>query len=332
MVSDDRIPYSHLFVNPLFNFLWTFLTTNANQCIFCKKALDKFSSDSINLYWNIPFDKNCKEVLIVKTDKTAENKYIIPSVEKAFAVLEHILLSEAGCSFNEIMGELHLPKTTAFTILNTLCHCGYIEKNSDKLYVPTIRTYSLGVNAKNFILKNHVFTQALEHLRDTTRFTTFLSIYDNGEKVTVEKADGFGAFIFRAYVGERTNLNTSAAGKAIAAYLEPGELELVISKGLKRMTENSICDEKEFCAHLAMIRQQGYSLDNGEDDVSLRCLGMPVFMSGGSIFGSVSISTTKENLPLEKIRTYVDILRVTAELISTRLGFSGSYTQRLSRP
>ena len=147
----------------------------------------------------------------------------------------------------------------------------------------------------------------------------------------MEKADGFGAFIFRAYVGERTNINTSAAGKAIAAYLDPGELELVISKGLKRMTENSICDADQFSQHLQLIRQQGYSLDNGEDDVSLRCLGMPVFMSGGSIFGSVSISTTKENLPLEKIGSYVDILRGTAEQISARLGFTGNYSQRLSQ-
>ena len=268
----------------------------------------------------------------METAKKPENKYLIPSVEKAFAVLEHVLLSEDGCSFNQIMDELRLPKSTAFTVLNTLVHCGYIEKNSDKLYVPTIRTYSLGVNAKNAILKNHVFTRALENLRDATRFTSFLSIYDNGEKVTVEKADGFGAFIFRAYVGERTNINTSAAGKAIAAYLDPGELELVISKGLKRMTENSICDADQFSQHLQLIRQQGYSLDNGEDDVSLRCLGMPVFMSGGSIFGSVSISTTKENLPLEKIGSYVDILRGTAEQISARLGFTGNYSQRLSQP
>jgi len=271
-------------------------------------------------------------VQIVETAKKPDNKYRIPSVEKAFAVLEYILLSDGGYSFNDIMDELSLPKSTAFTVLNTLVYCGYIEKNSNKLYVPTIRAYSLGVNAKNSVLKSHIFTGALEDLRDATRFTSFLSIYDNGEKVTVEKADGFGAFIFRAYVGERTNLNTSAAGKAIAAYLDPGELELVISKGLKRMTENSICDAEEFCRHLQLIRSQGYSLDNGEDDVSLRCLGMPVFMNGGSIFGSVSISTTKENLPLDKISAYVDILRNTAEQISMRLGFNENYSERLTAP
>lgn len=267
----------------------------------------------------------------METDENKKGKYVVPAVEKTFAVLEHIIGSENGCSFNEIIDRMSLPKTTAFTVLNTLVYCGYIEKNKDKLFVPTIKTYSLGIQAKNAILKSHMFVRALENLRSATGFTAFFSIYDNGEKVTVEKVDGYGAILFRAYIGERANLNTSAAGKAMAAYLSDDELDLVFSKGLKKVTDNSICDEKDFLSQLELIREQGYALDNGEDDISLRCLGMPVFMSGDRIFGSVSISTTKENLPLEKISSYLSILRMTAENISLKLGFKGNYEQRQRR-
>lgn len=270
-----------------------------------------------------------QKVEVIKMDKEKSEKYVIPTVSKAFAVLEHIIESGTGCTFNQIIEELDLPKTSAFTVLNSLIYCNYIEKSSDKLFVPTIKTYSLGVQAKKFIIKSHLFIRTLEDLRNATGFTVFLSSYDNGEKVTVEKVDGYGAIVFRSYVGERSCLNTSASGKAIAAYLDKESLELVLSKGLKKVTETSIYEEEAFLEHLRLIRQQGYSLDNGEDDISLRCLGLPVFMHQGEVFGSVSISTTKENLPLEKIDSYISILRIAAESISIKLGFEGDYGQRL---
>ena len=265
----------------------------------------------------------------MRFDENGRNKYVVPAVEKAFGIMEFIIKSDLGRAFNEIIDGLKLPKTTAFTILNSLISCGYIEKTKDKLFIPTIKLYSLGMDVRNFVIKTRTFLLPLENLRDATGFTSFLCVYDKGEKVTIEKVDGYGAVLFRAYIGERTNLNTSGAGKAIAAYLNDEELHLVLSKGLKKITDNSIYEEKKFLDHLSLIRKQGYSLDDGEDDISLRCLGMPIFMNGGALFGSISISTTKENLPMDRLTQYLGILRVTAEDISVRLGFTGSYGQRL---
>jgi len=262
-------------------------------------------------------------------DENGRNKYLVPAVEKAFGVMEFIIKSDTGCTFNEIIDNLKLPKTTAFTVLNSLVACGYIEKTKDKFFIPTIKLFSLGMDVKNFVIKTHTFLASLENLRDATGFTSFLCVYDKGEKVTIEKVDGHGAVLFRAYIGERTNLNTSGAGKAIAAYLNDEELRLVLSKGLKKITDNSIFEEKKFLDHLSLIRRQGYSLDDGEDDISLRCLGMPIFMNGNKLFGSISISTTRENLPMDKLTQYLSVLRTAAEDISCRLGFTGNYGQRL---
>ncbi|MCL2343045.1 MAG: IclR family transcriptional regulator [Firmicutes bacterium] len=265
----------------------------------------------------------------METTENGKTKYVVPAIEKAFAVLEFVVNSDTGCTFNEIIDAIKLPKTTAFTVINSLVSCGYIEKSADKLFVPTIKLYSMGMKARNSIIKTHIFLEPLEGLRNATGFTAFLSIYDRGERVVIEKVDGYGALMLRAHIGERANLNTSSSGKAIAAYLDEDELNLVLSKGLKKVTNNSIYEKDRFIEHLELIRKQGYSLDDGEDDISLRCLGLPVFMSGNAIFGSVSISTTKENLPIDNIKSYLSILRMTAENISLKLGFEGNYSQRL---
>jgi len=266
----------------------------------------------------------------METIENSKNKYVVPAIKKAFAILEYIIDSDTGCTFNEIIAAVKLPKTTVFAIINSLICCGYIEKDTRKLFRPTIKIYSAGMKAQSFIIKSHIFIEPLENLKTATGFTVFFSIYDKGERVVIEKVDGGGALLLRAYIGERASLNTSAAGKAIAAYLDDDEFSLVLSKGLKKVTEHSIYEKEEFLSHLKLIREMGYSLDDGEDDISLRCLGMPVFMSGNVIFGSVSISTTKENLPLDKINLYLSILKMTAENISLKLGFEGNYTQRLS--
>lgn len=120
-------------------------------------------------------------------------------------------------------------------------------------------------------------------------------------------------------------MNTSAAGKSIAAYLPEQELQLVLAKGLHALTENSIATEQAFREHLQQVRRSGYAIDDEEGELGVRCIGVPLFMSDGIVYGAVSMTTLKGNLPVHALPQYGDLLIKAGSEISVQLGYRGPY-------
>lgn len=99
-------------------------------------------------------------------------------------------------------------------------------------------------------------------------------------------------------------MNTTSVGKAITAFLPEKELQVMFSKGLQNLTPNSISTENTLRVHLQQVREFGYAVDDEEGEIGVRCIGVPIFLDGGNIFGSISLSTLKSNLPMQKIQEY----------------------------
>lgn len=257
---------------------------------------------------------------------TNNEAYLVPAVEKSLLILEHVTNAQDGCSLREIYTDLGIAKTSAFSILNTLIYGGLIRKDLKGRYIPTLKLTAMGLKARETTNEVQFVRPLLEKLRDSTGFTVFYCIYDNGEQIVLHKLDGFSSIIFDSYIGQRKRMNTSANGKAMAAFLPRQELELVLSKGLDKLTSKSICDESAFLSHLEEIRRQGYSVDDGEGELGIRCIGAPVFMYGGRLYGAVSISTLNDNLPFSEIPAYAEQLLKTTSAISRDLGCEGEVT------
>lgn len=249
--------------------------------------------------------------------------YLVPSVEKSINILEFLTNAEEACSLRDIFSALGIAKTTVFSILVTLVHCGLVQKTPEGLYMPTLKLTAMGIKAREFTERAYLLRPQLEHLRDEVGFTVFFCAYDNGEQIIQEKIDGFSSVTFKSYIGQRKKLNTSGGGKAICAFLSPPELKKVLDKGLVKLTDNSIYEDEAFLAHLEGIRQRGYAIDDNEGEIGVRCVGAPVFMYGGQLYGAVSISALSDRLPIDDMPKYAKLLLEVAANISKSLGYNG---------
>lgn len=258
--------------------------------------------------------------------KTEESpRYTVPALEKSIAILDCLSSMDKGVSFSDLSKELGLPKTSVYTILNTLESHGFIRKSAGGAYHLGLKLYSLGMSAIRGIDTASAIVPYMEKLRDETNFTVHLVAYDKGEQVCLEKIEGFGMVRFQSHKGERKKMNTSGAGKSIAAYLPERELQLVIAKGLVSLTENSIATEQAFREHLQQVRRCGYAVDDEEGELGVRCIGVPLFMSDGIVFGAISMTTLKGNLPVHTLSQYGNTLIETGREISAQLGYRGRY-------
>lgn len=247
--------------------------------------------------------------------------YLVPSVEKSIQMLEFLTSADEACSLRDIFTSLGIAKTTVYSILNTLAHCNLVHKTPEGLYMPSLKLTAMGLMARDFTERVFQLRPQLEALRDQTGFTVFFGAYDNGEQIVQDKVDGFSSVTFNSYSGQRKKLNTSGSGKAIAAFLSPNELKKVLDRGLAKLTDNSIYEEDAFLAHLEEVRQRGYSIDNNEGEIGVRCIGVPVFMYGGQLYGAVSVSALSDQLPLDDIPKHAELVLEVARNISKSLGY-----------
>ncbi len=247
----------------------------------------------------------------------AESEHMpVPAVGRTFDILNLLANSGEPLSLREIHTRLALPKTSVFSILNSLQMCGIVTKQPNGTYAPGMRLYTLGMAVRMEMERSRIFLPRLEALRDQTGCTIFLSLLDDGELVVWEKVEGHEAVYFKAYVGERKRLNTSSAGKAIAAYLSDEDLDYALSKGMDALTEKTITDPEALRRDLVQTRERGYAIDDEEGQLGIYCIGVPVFDGQGKVFGAVSISTLKSDLLLERVETYIGQIQRAAKDLS----------------
>jgi len=255
---------------------------------------------------------------VIMMNDTPE-KLPVPAIGKAFAILEYLSGSSTPHTLQDIYCALKLPRTTVFSLLGSLQACGAVTKLESGGYMPGIRLYCVGMSARISLENNRLIVPRLERLRDEIGHTVFFSLFDDGEQVVWEKVEGFESVYFKAYPGQRKRLNTSSAGKAIAAYLTDAEIQYSLSKGMDHSTEKSITDPALFLRHLEDVRAKGYAVDDEEGEIGIYCIGVPVFSGNGHVFGAVSMSMLKSRVHFSDFDRYIMSLKMAAGDISTML-------------
>ncbi|MCS6803658.1 MAG: IclR family transcriptional regulator, partial [Blastocatellia bacterium] len=72
---------------------------------------------------------------------------------------------------------------------------------------------------------------------------------------------------------------------------------------------------------LQKVRARGYSLDDEEDELGVRCIGAPVFNHQGEVIAAISIAGTTSQITYDNIPELGRLVKETARKISTCLGF-----------
>jgi IclR family acetate operon transcriptional repressor len=82
-----------------------------------------------------------------------------------------------------------------------------------------------------------------------------------------------------------------------------------------------VTDPDELLAQLPEIAEQGYALDDGEQEAGVRCVAVPV--PGGSAAGAISVSGPAGRLALDTVPRVVPLLQAAAAALATELQTDG---------
>lgn len=246
-----------------------------------------------------------------------ETQYAVRAVNRALDILEVLESSPQGVSLADLASTVGLPKSSIFRYVNTLEARGYAERDRGNGHYRPGRAFHSSLAGELVALTARA-RPLLEALRDRFGETMNLGVLDGRRVAYLEIVESPKAMRFAARRGDRDPIHSTALGKAIAAHLSDGQVRQIISsEGMPQLTSRTITDLGEFLAELAVIRERGYALDNGENEEDGRCVALS--LPGGWLHAAVSLSAPAQRFSLNGVETVVGALReVAAELARVR--------------
>jgi DNA-binding IclR family transcriptional regulator len=218
-----------------------------------------------------------------------ETKHPVRTTEKTLTLVEE-LMRKGPCGVSELAGELDMGKSAVHNHLNTLRKHGYVLKDGNA-YRLALKFLEVGGHSRKSMEIYQVAEPEVKSLATETGELANLLIEEQGMGVYLMRAKGDQAVDLDTYAGLRTNLHTTALGKAILANLPEEEVEAILDRhGLKRKTARTVGTREELFETLAEIRERGYATDNGERLEGLRCVASAITSSNGEVLGSISVS------------------------------------------
>jgi IclR family mhp operon transcriptional activator len=244
---------------------------------------------------------------------------LVKSLLKGLGCLA-IVNKNSGLNVSQMAQQLKVPKTTAYRILETLCHGGYVVRDPDGLYRATsfVRTLSSGFDEEEWVLKiAHPELIALGkqfvwgvgiatpaglymHVRETT---------DRTSPLTLE----------RISAGARLPMDSSPPGQVYLAFLPANVREQFIATLRRELlrTDSPLHRPISFLSRLAEIRRRGFTIGNTS---AKEAVAVVPILVGESIIGCIGMHFIRRALSDQKVENdFVPALRATAARISQKL-------------
>jgi DNA-binding IclR family transcriptional regulator len=252
----------------------------------------------------------------------------IAALDRGLSILE-ALAESPGLALTEIAARLDAPKGSIHRHLGVLERHGYVTRSPDtKRYALGPRLIHLGYSARRQLKLGTTAEPLMEALRDRFNETVHLAVFDDNQVTHVHAVVSRHPLKMDAAVGEPALAHVSALGKALMAWGPAGRVDDVIARrGLPRLTQHTLCTPEELESDLELSRDRGFTLDNEESAIGLRCVGAPVWGASGEVVAALSLSAPAQRLPLTAVDNVGPAVQETANAISHELGWRGRAPQ-----
>lgn len=200
----------------------------------------------------------------------------VQSVERVFDLLEIIADAGGETSLSDLAAHSGLPLPTIHRLLRTLVTVGYVRQLPSRRYALGARLIRLGERASGQL--GSIAQPELAWLVQQLGETANMAMLDGDHTVYVAQSPSPHAMRMFTEVGRRANLHDTGVGKAILATLDDEQIRRIVQRtGMPTPTRKSHADVDSLLDDVQRIRNRGYSIDDEEQELGVRCyaVGIP---------------------------------------------------------
>jgi IclR family transcriptional regulator, blcABC operon repressor len=259
----------------------------------------------------------------VKTggEETAGERRYVPALVRAGRLLDLVSAAPGPMTVSELARRLELPKSTVHGLCATLANLDLLARESDR----------------GFKIGPHVMRWANAFAARTDVATEFVALWDSfnvlpGETITLSMLDGAevvyiacrnssAALGVTFRVGMRLPAPFTATGKAILSTMsEEAVRGIMANRWPEPLTQYSVRDIDSFLEELAVTRERGFSIDNGQVREGMWCFGIPVRNAENRVVAGVAVSMLSGQVDQPTTDLIARTIRRVANTLSARLG------------
>ena len=266
-------------------------------------------------------DSDIPEVIDAIEEDRKQNKYLIPNIARGLKILEYLAREKKEASLAEIASDFNYPKNSVFRVMKTLEFYGYVEEEGRK-YHTTPRLLYLGYAGmqNKGLVENSV--DIMHAIRDELNETVMVGTILGNQIVILEQFISFQYIKFTTEIGARVQIQASAPGKSIMAFLPEEERNKLIDQiTFVRYTDKTLPSKKEMMEEMEIVRKQGYAVDDGEEAVDVHCIGAPIFDYRNYPIAAVWIVGPDYRVTRERYQEIGESMKAYAMKISRRFGY-----------
>ncbi|MFD2257860.1 IclR family transcriptional regulator [Luteolibacter algae] len=249
------------------------------------------------------------------------SKYTIPNLKNACLALKLMAEQKSGISIGEMGEHLGVPRTSMLRILTTLEDEGFVQREG--------RTYQIGPMMLGMGLKafkksdiRELAGPVLNILAVTTGETAHLAQLTGKQALIARVCESPNPVRAASKEGTLADIHCSATGKIMLAFAVSDLSGFLDGVPLVKRTPHTSVSVKALAKEIREIQARGYSIDNEEYSIGVRCLAAPVRNASGKVEAAIGITASTVSFPQERIPEIADRVISAAEDLSLKLGGS----------
>lgn len=223
------------------------------------------------------------------------------AIERALDVLGCFMGPKPELGVTETAKLLGLNPSTTHRIMRTLASAGYLAQNPETERYHLGRTAVLLGAVAQHVAGLDLIAPILEHVADTTGESVNFVVLDGDAGIIMQRIETKQPLRFAQPIGTRVGLHCSASGKALLAFHPDGEDAVRRLGPLVRHTEYTLTTRAALERDLELIRKRGYSLDEQETQLGVRCIAAPIVDSTRGALAAIGVQIPTVRMPKEKL-------------------------------
>lgn len=250
-----------------------------------------------------------------------------PRTSDIAALLKALDVMEAfadGGSFGlvAVSDRVGINKASAYRILTTLHGRGYVTKNeTDRTYAAGPELLALSSRLLGATMLAARARPILEAVREELDETVNLGALSGSEVLYLDIVESSRALRMVARAGQRDPLHSTALGKAILSSMPADAVERLLEGAVwTGRTPQTIMSKGALLQDIAATRARGYAIDDGENELGLCCVAVPILSADGHCREAISVSGPRLRIDERAIEQMGRRLQAAARQIETLVG------------
>ncbi|SPS01978.1 IclR family transcriptional regulator [Cupriavidus taiwanensis] len=255
--------------------------------------------------------------------ESAQDKYIVPGLERGLRLLGEFSSRERTLSAAELARRLKVPRSTVFRLLATLEMMGFVERTDGgrefRLGMAVLR---LGFDYLASLELTELGRPLLDRLRDEIHYPCNLVVRDGRSIVYVAKSVASRPFASTVNVGTRLPAHATVLGRVLLEDLSLAELRaLYPEERLEVYSESTPRTVDELYEMVQRDRQRGYVLQEGFFEASISTIAAPVRDRSGKVTAALGATIPAARIDPDQLDNMVEQVRRAAAELSRLLDY-----------